>query len=54
MEAELPPNLRGRAPAITRAVLAQLWIEVDPGETAKLIETMPAGLRGLWPEIARR
>lgn len=52
--AQLPPNFPHDALATTKMVFALLWQELDPGETAKVIDTLPAPLRGLWPAEARR
>jgi hypothetical protein len=30
-----------------------MWEKVDPGEVTKLIRTLPAELRELWPAITR-
>lgn len=49
----LPPQYPRDALAVTKAVLDLLWQELDPGETAKVIGTLPVPLRGLWPAIAR-
>ena len=48
-----PPQYPRDALAVTKAVLDLLWQELDPGETAKVIGTLPVPLRGLWPAIAR-
>ncbi|MCG6122917.1 MAG: hypothetical protein MEP57_09495 [Microvirga sp.] len=39
---------------VTRGVLAVIFKELDPGESAKIIDQWPVALRSLWPEIARR
>jgi len=52
--AELPPKFPRDALGVTRAVFDLLWQELDPGEIAKVIDTLPVPLRSLWPEIARR
>lgn len=51
--AGLPPQFPRDALAVTKAVFDLLWQELDPGETAKVIGTVPVPLRGLWPAIAR-
>ncbi len=51
--AELPPMFPRDALGVTQAVFDLLWKEIDPGETAKLIDTLPVPLRGLWPQLAR-
>jgi uncharacterized protein (DUF2267 family) len=38
------------AEGVTRAVLAVLARELDPGEVGKLIATLPEAVRDLWPE----
>jgi uncharacterized protein (DUF2267 family) len=38
----------------TRGVLDMLWQKLDPGETAKVIDQLPAALRSLWPQAAQR
>jgi len=52
--AELPPQFPRDALGVTRAVFHLLWEELDPGETAKIIDTLPAALKGLWPIPAQR
>lgn len=51
---DLPPQLPRDAVGTTKAVFDLLWQELDPGETAKIIDTLPVPLRALWPEAARR
>lgn len=51
---ELPPQFPRDALAVTRAVFQLLFEELDPGETAKIIDTLPAALRALWPTAAQR
>jgi uncharacterized protein (DUF2267 family) len=51
--AGLPPQFPRDAPSVTKAVSDLLWRELDPGETAKVIASLPAALRPLWPEVAR-
>lgn len=48
--AELPPSMGHDALRVTKSVFSLLAKELDPGETAKIIATLPAPLRGLWPE----
>ena len=50
----LPPQFPRDAIDVTKSVFDLLWQELDPGETAKIIDAMPASLRTLWPEVARR
>ena len=52
--AQLPPQFPQDALSVTKAVFDLLWKELDPGETAKIIDTLPFPLRGLWPAVARR
>lgn len=52
--AGLPPQFPRDAVSVSRAVLELLWQELDPGETAKVVDTLPAPLRSLWPVVARR
>lgn len=51
---ELPPQFPRDAVGTTQAVFDLLWQELDPGEIAKVIDTLPVPLRKLWPEAARR
>lgn len=50
--ADLPPGFSRDALGTTRAVFDLLWKELDPGETAKLANSLPLALRHLWPDIA--
>ena len=50
----LPPQFPRDAVGTTKAVFDLLWQELDPGETAKIIDTLPVPLRALWPSVARR
>ena len=52
--AQPPPQFPQDALSVTKAVFDLLWKELDPGETAKIIDTLPLPLRGLWPAVARR
>lgn len=52
--AELPPMFPRDALGVTNAVFDLLWKELDPGETAKIISTLPVPLRSLWPVVAQR
>ena len=47
--AELPPSMARDAFRATKAVFSLLARELDPGETAKIIATLPVPLRSLWP-----
>ena len=47
--ADLPPPLARDAFRVTRVVFALLEKELDRGETAKVIATLPHPLRALWP-----
>ncbi len=50
---ELPPQFPRDALGVAEAVLDLLWRELDPGETAKIVSSMPIPLRQLWPTAAR-
>jgi uncharacterized protein (DUF2267 family) len=50
----LPPQFPRDPVGATKAVFDLLWKELDPGETAKIIDALPVPLRALWPEVARR
>ncbi|MEP9386748.1 DUF2267 domain-containing protein [Mesorhizobium sp. KR9-304] len=52
--AEFPPQFPRDALAVTQAVFDLLFQEIDPGETAKIIDTLPVPLRILWPSAAQR
>jgi uncharacterized protein (DUF2267 family) len=52
--AELPPQFPRDAVSVSKAVLDLLWQELDPGETAKVVDTLPVPLRSLWPAVAHR
>ena len=52
--AELPPMFPRDALGVTNAVFDLLWKELDPGETAKIIDALPVPLRSLWPAVAQR
>ncbi|HTR15083.1 MAG TPA: DUF2267 domain-containing protein [Roseiarcus sp.] len=47
--AQMPPQLGREALRVAKAVFGLLENELDWGETAKIIATLPAPLRGLWP-----
>jgi uncharacterized protein (DUF2267 family) len=47
--AQMPGQLGRDALRVTKAVFGLLESELDWGETAKIIATLPAPLRGLWP-----
>lgn len=49
---ELPPNFPRDPLSTTEAVFDLLWHQIDPGETAKIIDSLPVSLRGLWPAEA--
>lgn len=51
---ELPPKFPMDALTVARGVLAVIFKELDPGESAKVIDQWPVALKSLWPEIARR
>jgi uncharacterized protein (DUF2267 family) len=50
--AEMPPPFAHDALRVTKAVFALLAKELDPGEIAKVVATLPAPLRSLWPSKA--
>ncbi len=52
--AELPPMFPRDALGTTKAVFDLLWKELDLGETAKIVDSLPVPLRGLWPQGAQR
>jgi len=54
VKAELPPMFPRDALGVTKAVFDLLWEELDLGEIAKVIDTLPVPLRGLWPQAAQR
>lgn len=54
VNAELPPAFPRDALGVTTAVFDLLWKELDPGEIAKVIGTLPVPLRVLWPQAAQR
>lgn len=35
-----------------RAVFEVMWDKIDPGEVAKIMDLLPAEIRGLWPQLA--
>jgi uncharacterized protein (DUF2267 family) len=51
---EFPPLFPMDPLTVTQGVFEVIWERLDPGESAKLIEHLPVGLRGLWPAVARR
>lgn len=52
--AELPPQFPRDALSVAKAVFDLLRQELDPGETAKIIDALPLPLRSLWPASAAR
>lgn len=50
----LPPNYPMDARTLAHGVFQVMFDQLDPGETAKVIDQLPVPLRRLWPEIARR
>lgn len=50
----LPPKFPMDGKTVTEGVFDVLWDEIDPGETAKIIDQLPPRLRALWPRDARR
>lgn len=49
----LPRNFPMDGKTVAEGVLDVLWSEIDPGETAKIIDQVPPRLRVLWPREAR-
>ncbi len=47
--AEMPPQFAHDALRVTKAVFALLAQELDYGEVAKVIGTLPVPVRSLWP-----
>ena len=54
LSAQLPGNFPLEVPLAIAAVFDVIWTEIDPGETAKVVDVLPHQLRALWPTIARR
>jgi uncharacterized protein (DUF2267 family) len=50
---ELPPQFPRDCVGVTKAVFDLLWKELEPGEVAKVIASLPPPLQNLWPEAAR-
>lgn len=50
---ELPPNFPMDARTLSRGVFQIVFDQLDPGETAKIVDQLPVPLRSLWPEAAR-
>lgn len=51
---ELPANFPMDPATAARGVFEVVFKELDPGETAKVIDQLPLPLRNLWPALARR
>jgi uncharacterized protein (DUF2267 family) len=51
---QLPAAFPVDARTVVSAVFEVIWSELDPGETAKVIDFLPRALRVLWPAVARR
>lgn len=51
---ELPPKFPLDPLTLIRGVFRVVFEQLDPGESAKVIDQLPVALRSLWPEIARR
>jgi uncharacterized protein (DUF2267 family) len=47
--AQMPPRFAHDALRVTKGVFNVLAKELDRGETAKIVATLPAPLRSLWP-----
>ena len=54
VQGELPPLFPMDPLTVTRGVFEVLWERLDPGESAKIIDHLPAALKGLWPTVAQR
>jgi uncharacterized protein (DUF2267 family) len=54
VSAQLPGDFPLEVPLAIAAVFDVIWTEIDPGETAKVVDVLPHQLRALWPTIARR
>jgi len=42
------------AATVARGVFRAMFEQLDPGESAKVIDRLPDSLAALWPEVARR
>jgi uncharacterized protein (DUF2267 family) len=51
---ELPPQFPWDPLSVSKAVFDLLWKELDFGVTAKIVDTLPYDLKGLWPAAALR
>lgn len=51
VEKQLPGGFPRQAPEAVDAVLEVLADRLDPGETRKIINQLPAALRDLWPTV---
>lgn len=51
---ELPPMFPLDPKMVATGVFEVIWSEIDPGETAKIVDQMPTALKALWPQIAHR
>ena len=54
VEGALPPQFPIDPLTVTRGIFEVLWQRIDPGETAKVVDQLPAAIRSLWPEVAQR
>lgn len=54
VEALLPAGFPIDARRVVGVVFEVIWNEIDPGETAKIIDFLPRALRTLWPQVAQR
>lgn len=50
---ELPPGYPMDAVTAAKGVFAAIFEQLDPGESAKIIDQLPLPLRTLWPQVAR-
>lgn len=51
---QLPPKFPMDPLTASKGVLAVLSEKLDPGESAKVIDSLPLSIRNLWPSAARR
>lgn len=50
---ELPQGFQVEPETMARAVFALMWRRLDFNETGKVVASLPAPLRALWPEAAQ-
>jgi uncharacterized protein (DUF2267 family) len=54
IDRELPPAFPMDAKTVAQGVFRALWMELDPGTSAKIVGQLPHPLRALWPQHAGR